>query len=226
MDSTTFTRTDALAPPQRWFRWAGLVAIVSAMAAVAADIAAISLDETRSFLATSVSATAIGEHAWFVDAAIYFTGIAIAALAFAFHHWNIDHGRYRFGIFCLAALVITIFLLAGWDAYDPLEVPDFGFHMILVYALSAWFPLAALTLARALSKVHPFWGYFSITLAILWLICGPIYAVTPEELEGLFQRIAFVFMLIWVAGVGFMFIRAAARCEERPATRRSGDRLA
>jgi hypothetical protein len=215
VDSATFTKTDALAPPQRWFRWAGLVAIVSAMAAVAADIAAVSLDPSGSFLATSVSATAIGKHAWFVDAAIYLTGIAIGALAFVFHHWNIEHGRYRFGIFCLAALVITIFLLAGWDAYDPLEVPDFGFHMMLVYALSALFPLAALTLARALSRVHPFWGYFSITLAILWLICGPIYAVTPEELEGLFQRIAFFFMLIWVAGVGVMFMRAAERCADR-----------
>jgi hypothetical protein len=210
VDSATFSKTDALAPPHPWFKWAGLAAIIGAAGAVAADIAAISLDPTRSFLATSVSATAIGEHAWFVDAAIYLTGVAIAALAFAFHHWNIEHGRYRFGIFCLASLVIVIFLLAGWDAYDPLEVPDFGFHMMLVYALSALFPLAALTLARALSKVRPLWGYFSITLAVLWLICGPIYAVTPEELEGLFQRIAFVFMLIWVAGVGVMFVRSAA----------------
>ena len=47
---------------------------------------------------------------------------------------------------------------------------------------------------------------------MLWLICGPIYAVTPEELEGLFQRIAFVLMLIWVAGVGVLLMRAAARC--------------
>ena len=211
MDSATLTQTDELAPPHRWFKWAGLVAIISAMAAVAADIAAISLDASRSFYATSVSATAIGEHAWFVDAAIYLTGAAIAALAFAFHHWNIEHGRYRFGIFCLASLVITIFLLAGWDAYDPLEVPDFGFHMMLIYALSALFPLAALTLARALSKVGPFWGYFSITLAVLWLICGPIYAVTPEEFEGLFQRIAFVLMLLWVSGVGLMFMLVTAR---------------
>lgn len=215
MDSATFTQTDALAPPHRWFKWAGLAAMLSAVGAVVADIAAISLDPSRSFLATSVSATANGKHAWFVDAAIYLTGAAIAALAFAFHHWNIDHGRYRFGIFCLASLVITIFLLAGWDAYDPLQVPDFGFHMILVYALSALFPLAALALARALSKVRPFWGDFSIALAVLWLICGPIYAVTPEELEGLFQRIAFVFMLIWVAGVGVMFMQAAARCADR-----------
>ena len=211
MDSATFTKTDALAPPHPWFKWAGLAAIISAGGAVAADIAAISLDPSRSFLATSVSATAIGEHAWFVDAAIYLTGVAIAALAFAFHHWNIEHGRYRFGIFCLASLVIVIFLLAGWDAYDPLQVPDFGFHMMLVYALSALFPLAALTLARALSKVRPFWGYFSITLAVLWLICGPIYAVTPEDLEGLFQRIAFVLMLLWVSGVGLMFVLVTAR---------------
>ena len=206
MDSATFTKTDALVPPHPWFRWAGLLAMASAVAAVAADIAAVSLLESATFLATSVSATAIGKHSWFVDAAIYLTGVAIATLAFAFEHRNIEHGRYRFGIFCLASLVIVIFLLAGWDAYDPLQVPDFGFHMILVYALSALFPLAALTLARALSKVHPFWGYFSITLAVLWLICGPIYAVTPEELEGLFQRIAFAFLLLWVAGVGVMFV--------------------
>ncbi|HYD71915.1 MAG TPA: DUF998 domain-containing protein [Candidatus Binatia bacterium] len=215
MDSTTFIKTDALAPPHGWFRWAGLFAVTAAIAAVAADITAVALLKSATFLETSVSATAIGKHSWFVDAAIYLTGAAIAVLAFAFHHWNIEHGRYRFGIFCLAALVITIFLLAGWDAYDPLEVPDFGFHMILVYALSALFPLAALTLARALSKVRPFWGYFSITLAVLWLICGPIYAVTPEELEGLFQRIAFVFMLLWVAGIGLMFVSVTAPRAER-----------
>ena len=210
MDSAAFTKTDALAPPHKWFRWAGLFAMIAAIAAVAADITAVSLLESATFLATSVSATAIGKHSWFVDAAIYLTAAAIATLAYAFHHWNIERGRYRFGIFCLASLVIVIFLLAGWDAYDPLQVPDFGFHMILVYALSALFPLAALTLARALSKVRPFWGYFSITLAVLWLICGPLYAVTPEELEGLFQRIAFAFMLLWVAGVGLMFMSVAA----------------
>lgn len=226
MDTATFTRTDALAAPLPWFRWAGVVAILSAIAAVAADIAAVSLLESATFLATSVSATAIGKHSWFVDAAIYLTGIAIAALAYALHHWNIEHGRYRFGIFCLASLVIVIFLLAGWDAYDPFEVPDFGFHMILVYALSALFPLAALTLARALSKVRPFWGYFSITLAVLWLICGPIYAVTPEELEGLFQRIAFVFMLLWVAGVGLMFVSVTGSRRDRQNELPSGDRLA
>jgi hypothetical protein len=210
VDTATLTQTDALAPPQRWFRWAGIVAIIGAVAAVAADIMAVSLIESASFLATSVSAIAIGEHSWFVDAAIYLTGIAIATLAFAFHRWNIDNGRYRFGIFSLAMLAIVIFLLAGWDAYDPLRVPDFGFHMILVYALSALFPLAALTLARALSKVHPFWGGFSITLAALWLVCGPLYAVTPEDMEGLFQRIAFAFLLVWVAGIGLMLVLVAA----------------
>jgi hypothetical protein len=204
------TQTDALAPPRPWFRWTGHLAIAGAVAAVAADIIAISLRPSASFLATSVSAVAVGEHAWFVDAAIYLTGAAIAALAFAFHHWNIEHGRYRFGIFCLAALALTMFLLAGWDVYDPERVPDFGFHMMLVYALSALFPLAALTLARALSKVRPFWGFFSIVLAALWLISGPIYAVTPEHLEGLFQRIAFVLMLLWVGGVGLMFVLVAA----------------
>lgn len=192
-----------------------MVAVAGAIAAVAADIAAISLDPARSFLATSVSATAVGEHAWFVDAAIYLTGLSIGALAFAFHYWNIEHGRYRFGIFCLAALALAIFLLAGWDAYDPQQVPDFGFHMMLVYALSALFPLAALTLARAFSKIDRLWGHFSIALAVLWLICGPIYAVTPEHLEGLFQRIAFVIMLAWVAGVGVMLILAASAARER-----------
>ena len=95
--------------------------------------------------------------------------------------------------------------------YDPDQVPDFGFHMMLVYALSALFPLAAFTLARGLRKVSNFWGRFSIGLAILWLIAGPIYAVTPEHLEGLFQRIAFVLMLFWVAGIGILFIRVCAR---------------
>jgi hypothetical protein len=210
VDTATLTQTDALAPPQRWFRWAGIVAIIGAVAAVAADIMAVSLIESANFLATSVSAIAIGEHSWFVDAAIYLTGIAIATLAFAFHRWNVDNGRYRFGIFSLVMLAIVIFLLAGWDAYDPLRVPDFGFHMMLVYALSALFPLAALTLARALSKVHPFWGGFSNTLAALWLVCGPLYAVTPEEMEGLFQRIAFALLLLWVAGIGLMLVLVTA----------------
>lgn len=212
MDSTTFTVSEACARPQPWFALAGLLAVAAAIVAVAADVAAIALRPARSFLATSVSATAVGEHAWFVDGAIYLMGAAFAVLAFALHHWNLDHGRYRFGIFCLGALALTVFLLAGWDAYDPDQVPDFGFHMMLVYSLSAFFPLAALTLARGLSKVSGFWGAFSISLAVLWLISGPIYAVTPEELEGLFQRIAFVLLLVWVAGVGVLLVRAVVAC--------------
>lgn len=211
VDAATPSLCVTSAEPKRWFRWAGAAAIVSALAAVAADVAAISLAD-GSFLATSVSATAIGEHAWFVDAAIYLTGAAVGAIAFALHHWNLGQGRYRFGIFCLAALALTMFLLAGWDAYNPEQVPDFGFHMMLVYGLSGLFPLAALSLTRSLSKVHRFWGRFSIVLAVLWLICGPIYAVTPEDFEGLFQRIAFLMMLVWVAGVGVMLIRIAASC--------------
>jgi hypothetical protein len=213
MDATTAPLCITPAEPKPWFKWAGFAALVGVMAAVIADIAAVTLRD-GSFLATSVSATAVGEHAWFVDAAIYLTGAAVAAIAFALHHWNLGHGRYRFGIFCLAALALTMFLLAGWDAYDPDRVSDFGFHMMLVYALSGLFPLAALSLARSLSKVHGFWSRFSIMLAVLWIVCGPIYAVTPEDLEGLFQRIAFVLMLVWVGGIGVMLIRIAASCAD------------
>ncbi len=208
MDSSRFVTSEALPRARRWFAWVGVFAILAAACAVAADIVAISRTPSASFMATSVSATAVGEHAWFVDGAIYVTGLAIAALAFALHYWNLDHGRYRFGIFCLAALALTIFLLAGWDAYDPDQVPDFGFHMMLVYALSALFPLAALALARAFASLHRSWGRFSIALGVLWLACGPIYAVTPEAFEGLFQRIAFVLLLLWVAGIGMLLLKA------------------
>lgn len=200
-----------LADPPRWLGWAGVFAIIGALAAIAADVTAISLDPGRSFLATSVSATAVGDHSWFVDSAIYLTGAGIGTLALGFHFWNLDRGRYRFGIFCLAALALTVVLLAGWDAYNPDQVPDFGFHMMLVYGLSALFPLAALTLARALSKISRFWGAFSISLALLWLVAGPVYAITPEDLEGLFQRIAFALMLFWVGGVGVLFLRVSGR---------------
>ncbi|MBC7767875.1 MAG: DUF998 domain-containing protein [Phycisphaerales bacterium] len=209
MDTTTFITKRALAPPRPWFRWVGVLAIVAVIVAVGADIAAIAQLSSASFLITPVSALAVGETGWFVDGAIYLTAAAVAALAFALHHWHLDHGRYHFGVFCLAALSITMFLLAGWDAYDPEQVPDFGFHMMLVYALSALFPLAALALARGLSKVSRFWGVFSITLAVLWMITGPIYAVTPEALEGLFQRLVFALLLLWVVGVGVLLMRAA-----------------
>lgn len=209
VDSATYT--SSITNPPGWLGWAGVLAIIGAVAAIVADVTAISLDPGRSFLATSVSATAVGDHSWFVDGAIYLTGGGIGALAFGFHFWNLDHGRYRFGIFCLAALALTIVLLAGWDAYNPDQVPDFGFHMMLVYGLSALFPLAALTLARALFKISRFWGAFSISLALLWLVAGPVYAFTPEELEGLFQRIAFALLLFWVGGVGVLFLRVAGR---------------
>ncbi len=211
MDADAYAAAGFPAPPRPWFAWVGALLIAAAIGAVAADIIAISQREGASFLATSVSATAVGATAWFVDAAIYLTAAAIAALAFALHHWHLDHGRYRFGIFCLGGLSISMFLLAGWSAYDPDQVPDFGFHMMQVYALSAFFPLAALTLARALTKVHARWGVFSVCLAALWMISGPIYAVTPEDWEGLFQRIAFVMMLIWLAGLGVVLIGAAVR---------------
>ena len=59
MDTTTLAKTDALAPPQPWFRWAGLVAIIGAVTAIAADITAVSLLDSATFLSTSVSATAM-----------------------------------------------------------------------------------------------------------------------------------------------------------------------
>lgn len=214
---TNFVTNGAPAPPRPWFGWVGLFAVVAVVGVVGADIAAITMRDSASFLATSVSATAVGKTAWFVDAAISITGAAIAALVFALHRWRLDHGRYRFGLFCLAALSITMFFIAGWNGYEPGQVPDFGFHMMLVYALSALFPLAAFTLARGLSKVHRAWGFLSVALAVLWLIAGPIYAVTPEDWEGLFQRIVFVFMLVWIAGLGALLISAAPRHVDRSA---------
>lgn len=143
-----------------------------------------------------------------VDGAIYLFAFGIAAVALALHRWRLDSGRYSFGVFCLAATVPAIVLLAAWNGYEPNKVPDFGFHMIMVYLLSALFPLAALALARGLGTVHRNWGVFSVSLAVLWMVSGPIYALTPESLEGLFERVAFLMMLVWVAGVGVLLLRS------------------
>lgn len=199
---------EARAQPRPWFRFAGVAAIVGVIATVVADFAAITLGRPASFLATPISRTAIGENALIVDGAIYLFGFGIAAVALALHRWRLDSGRYAFGVVCLAATVPVIILVAAWNGYEPNNVPDFGFHMILVYVLSALFPLAALALARGLGKVRPFWGVFSVTLAILWMLSGPVYALTPDSLEGLFERVAFLVMLVWVAGVGVLLLRS------------------
>lgn len=198
-------------PARRVYLFAGCAGLAGCLSAIAGDLITVALRGNISFIENSISRAAVGDYAIVTDVGISVLALGVAAIAWALFDWKLGARPYSTGALLLAMCAVAIFLLAAWNGYDRKSADDFGFHMNLVYLLAGLFPLAAWLVAGGLDAIHRNWKRFSRAVAVLWVLSGPLYFLTPDDLKGLFERATLMLLLLWVAAISVLMIQRALK---------------
>lgn len=182
----------------RLYRWLGALALFSAAAFIASDVALWLLTPGYNPIADTISDLAAGRLSWVMDAAIVLFAIGVLALASGFVLRDDEDAKswlVRIGLLLLALTMLPLALLENYAkrsqeglVLHPYLVTLFG---VLVAALLWFAPSKA---ERRRFPLDP------RLFAAVWVLAAPFLDFVPDAIQGLYER-ALMWMLMAAVAV-------------------------
>ena len=179
-------------------RWAMGLALLGAMAVVVANFVAAWLHDETGLFADTISNLAAGRYGWVLDAALVLFALGVGAIGVALWRFDLDGWRWRAGAALTVLAAIGIAVIALYNEYGDGDRGGVTIHLEVVIGMAVAFTLATWLLAPGLTRVGGRWAAISTLLGLAWLLVGLAYFfLAPDGWDGLVERIAAGFMVLW-----------------------------
>ena len=185
----------------------GGLSVLSCLVVFAANLMGMVLVDEHNPISETISALAVGEFAWVIDAALILYAAGLAALAAGLYAWNLGKIRWKVGTLAVGLVAIAIIVIAVFNEYAGAANAGANIHRKSVYALGLLFPLATLLLAVGLGKVDPIWYRYSLSTCLVWIIFAPLFFYIPTNFDGAYERFIASIMVAWFFIVSFQLLK-------------------
>lgn len=187
----------------------GVVGVLGALAVVLGDLVGIALVEQHDPIRETISALAIGEHAWIQDLGIDLLAVGVVACAVGLYLWRAGGAAWRAGLLLLVLLGIDLVLIAEHNQYAGRPgTPGAAIHIYLVYALYGLVAFASLLLAPGLERAGRVWRRSGLAFFVSWSVLAPVFFVVPTAWDGAYERLLGALLVAWIAALAWLLVRA------------------
>ena len=167
----------------------------------------------QGFFADTISALGDGELHYIMDTGFYLNAGGLLALSIGAAHYHLGRWDWSLGIFALAFLALTVTLIGIWDEFHTAadNPPGLSVHTKLTFALGPLFLVGPLLMIRGARRVWSGYGPLFIASALLWAVLATIFKLAPNDIDGLFEKLAVAATLLWVLPLSILMVRAGLR---------------
>lgn len=185
----------------------GLAGIVGALTPIVTILWGWQVTE-HDFVADTISDLARGDKKWIMDVGFYVNAAGMLALAIAAAHAHLGRAGWSFGIFDLAFTALIVVLLGLWDEFGATseDPQDMSVHVMLTFFLGPLYLFGPLLMARGVGGLRPIYGWLCVVAAIGWLVFATAFKLSPDGLDGLLEKIAVSFSLLWTVPLGWIYL--------------------
>ncbi|MBS1300857.1 DUF998 domain-containing protein [Loktanella sp. SALINAS62] len=168
--------------------------IVPLITIVWADIATGNHD----FIADSISDLARGPHRYIMDVGFYAAAGGLMALAIGCAHAHLGRTGWSLGILTLSLCALVEVMLGLWDAFGATANGDgMSVHTQLSFGLAPLYVAGPIFMASAVGELNRYLRWSFWAAAFIWLVFAALFKLTPTNMDGIFEKIAFAGTYLW-----------------------------
>lgn len=156
-------------------------------------------------ISDTISDLARGEYHVIMDTIFYLNAAALIALAIGAAHAHLGRWAWSLGLLILALTALDVVMLGLWDEFGATaEGEGWSVHVKLSTLLWPLFFIGPLAMAPAAGRIRPLYKWLFIASGVSWAIAAPAFFMSPDNIDGLIERIAGVCTLFWTVTLGWM----------------------
>ena len=188
--------------------WASILAWLGAVAVVVANIVGARLHDETGLFADTISNLAAGRYSWVLDGALIAFAVGMAAVGIALWRYRLDGWRWHAGVALLMVTAAAIVVIALYEEYGDGDTGGTTIHLEVVIGMAVAFALTTWLLAPGLTRIGDRWAAFSALTGFGWVLLGLAYFfLAPDGWDGLIERLAAGFMVLWAVGMAVLLGR-------------------
>ena len=188
--------------------WIGLLGtLTAAVLVVVADVVVPEHD----WIADTISDLAAGRMRFLADIGLYAFAAALMACAVGSAHAHLGGWGWSFGVVCLAALSLVVFMVGVRDEYGDGDDEGVVIHVYLVYALGALFAAAPWAMSAGAVRESRAAALVCRAVTVLWVPLAPVFFFVPDGWDGLYERMLAVVAGAFVVAIAWVLVRRARR---------------
>lgn len=183
------------------YKITGIVGLLGCFAVLLTDIIGIIVNEKHNPIDDTISMLAIGPNGWIQDLGIDFFAAGFIALAIGLYAWKKDGTRWLIGLGILVLIGADLFMIAEHNQYAG-DKED-TLHRKLVWIMAGLFLFINMLLYPGLQQLKPYLKKLCYWVGGLWLVFAFVFPLIPDSIEGAYERIVCVLLVVWPAAVSY-----------------------
>lgn len=160
------------------------------------------------FMADTVSDLGRGAHGVIMDTGFFINAAAMLGLALGAANLHGGQRHWTGAILCLSLLALNIVAIGLWDAFGRTAEGDGrSVHTWLTFGLAPLYLLGPLLMAPVVRGGHPRLAAAFVLSAVLWIILAAVFKLSPDGVDGFFEKLAVAATLIWTLPLSWWMLR-------------------
>jgi hypothetical protein len=184
----------------------GAVGLIGNLAPLLAMLVAWPVAE-HDLVADTISDLARGPHKWIMDTGFYFGAAGLLGLAIGAAHLHLGRWGWSAGLLCLSFLAMVIVLLGLWDDLVPADGRGMTVHGRLTFLLGPLYLAGPLLMMAGVRRIGRWMSAAFIISAVLWIVLATAFKLSPDDIDGLVEKIAVAATLLWTLPLSGLLLR-------------------
>lgn len=190
------------------YKICGALGIIGCVGVIAASIAGIAVHENHDPISDTISMLAIGKYSWIQDWGLDILAFGYLALALGLYTWKGKGAKWIISLIIIVLISINLVFIAEHNQYAGRPgYTGYNIHRTLVYILAGLFLVLNILISFDLKSLKPFLKPFSLWIAALWLVFALLLPLIPDTLNGAYERLICILLLVWPATVSYQLIK-------------------
>ena len=160
------------------------------------------------FLADTISDLGRGQHGVIMDTGFFINAASLLGLALGAANLHGGRKLWTGAILCLSLLALNIVAIGLWDAFGRTAQGDGrSVHTWLTFGLGPLYLVGPLLMASVMRQGQPRLAIAFVVSAVLWVILATIFKLSPDDVDGLFEKLAVAATLIWTLPLSWWMLQ-------------------
>lgn len=185
----------------------GVLGIFGSVVVVASDFIGIVVHENHDPISDTISMLAIGKYGWIQDWGLDILAMGYSALAVGLYIWKHKGAKWIISLILLVLISATLIMIAEHNQYA--SRPGYNIHRELVYVLAGLFFVSTVLISFDLKHLNPVLKKFSLWVAALWLVFGPLLFLIPDSFDGAYERLVSTLLVAWPMVTSYYLFKSA-----------------
>lgn len=167
-------------------------------------------------VADTISDLARGDLHVVMDSIFYLNAAGLIALALGAAHAHLGKFWWSMGLIALTFTALVVVMLGLWDEFgETAEGEGLSVHTRLSMVLWPLFLVGPLAMAEGAGRVRSVYKWLFIGGALSWAVAAPAFFFSPDAIDGLVERVAGAFTLLWTVPLGWLLFHRGREARNR-----------